>query len=261
MVLKLYGMEGSQPFRTVQWALEAKGVAYETIVVQPGGKREEAPLGTLSAAFRKINPLGQVPFLVDTDTNVALGESCAILVYLADKYGWTDLYPSEPARRALVNQWMHWMHRGSREFTLVLFAPVFRPDIKQNANELAIKAKGLQATAKLLNAQLGRAAFLTGDSATLADLAVYADLGQLQPQFCDLFDFAPYPHLSRWLKAMEALPKFERCHTEIFGKLRKIVLKSRAASKAGAAAGSEAAAKSDSKGGKSAGKPNKSSKL
>jgi glutathione S-transferase/autophagy-related protein 2 len=258
MVLKLYGVDGSQPFRTVQWALEAKGVAYETIVVQPGGKREEAPLGTASAAYRKINPLGQVPCLVDTDAKVALGECCAILVYLAEKYGWTDLYPAEPARRALVNQWLHWMHRGSREFTLVLFAPVFRPDIKQNAEELAHRAKGLSATAKLLNAQLERTAFLTGDSATLADLAVYGDLGQLQPKFCDLFDFAPYPHLSRWLKAMEALPKFERCHNVIFAKLRKLVLKSRG--KAGAAEGGDsAAAKVDGKGGK--GKPTKSSKL
>src|SRR5919109_3329320 len=38
-----------------------------------------------------------------------LGESCAIMAYLSNKYGLEDLYPTEPERRALVDNAMFYL--------------------------------------------------------------------------------------------------------------------------------------------------------
>jgi glutathione S-transferase len=39
----------------------------------------------------------------------ALGESCAIMAYLSNKYGLDDLYPTEPERRAMVDNAMFYL--------------------------------------------------------------------------------------------------------------------------------------------------------
>ena len=54
--------------------------------------------------FRSINPLGQVPTLVDND--FCLSQSIAIMEYLNDKYndGGPPLLPKDPHKRAQVRQ-------------------------------------------------------------------------------------------------------------------------------------------------------------
>lgn len=61
----------------------------------------------LQEAFLKINPLHQVPVLVDGDFTVT--ESKAILAYLVNsrKPG-SSLYPSDPKLRAVVDQRMYY---------------------------------------------------------------------------------------------------------------------------------------------------------
>src|SRR6056297_1750284 len=59
---------------------------------------------TASAAFKRINPRDQVPFLVDGE--VRIWDSMAILIYLARRYGSTRWLPNEPAAEAVVMQWL-----------------------------------------------------------------------------------------------------------------------------------------------------------
>jgi glutathione S-transferase len=57
--------------------------------------------------FLKLNPLHQVPVLVDGD--FVLTESRAILAYLVNKYkSGSELYPSQPESRALVDQRLYY---------------------------------------------------------------------------------------------------------------------------------------------------------
>ena len=54
----------------------------------------------------KLNPMGRVPLLHESDGTI-LFESFAIGRYLCDKNGPSDLYPSDPKTRAIID-----MHLG-----------------------------------------------------------------------------------------------------------------------------------------------------
>eukprot|EP00516_Mucochytrium_quahogii_P013551 CAMPEP_0203800766 /NCGR_PEP_ID=MMETSP0100_2-20121128/10789_1 /ASSEMBLY_ACC=CAM_ASM_000210 /TAXON_ID=96639 /ORGANISM=" , Strain NY0313808BC1" /LENGTH=225 /DNA_ID=CAMNT_0050707065 /DNA_START=46 /DNA_END=720 /DNA_ORIENTATION=+ len=223
MTLKLYGVQGSQPFRAVLFLLKMKGIAFEEVFTMPGSKKEQ-PLGSKSKTFREMCPPGIVPVLEDSDAGLVLWESNAILTYIAAKHGMKDLYPTDFAQRAVVDQWLHWHHGNSRTFTMALFAPVIRPDLELSEQAIQDNKKRVAATAKLLEKQLEKTQYLCGDHLTLADIAVYEDIGQCQPHFCDLFDFSPYPALQRWMATFEKLPSFEETH-KVLAKLGKIFKK------------------------------------
>ena len=94
------------PGRGVVFAAEGK--KFELQLVNPGGKGKN---GTKTQKFLELNPGGTIPVL--EDDGFVLAESNAIVTYLANKYQWTDLYPSEkdPRRRALVDWYLHYHHR------------------------------------------------------------------------------------------------------------------------------------------------------
>ena len=56
--------------------------------------------GEFDAEFAAINPNGTVPAITDTDTDVTIFESGAILIYLAEKTG--QLLPGDIKDRAQV---------------------------------------------------------------------------------------------------------------------------------------------------------------
>jgi glutathione S-transferase len=77
---------------TVVWMLEECGVPYELVQVGLMGSDLNR------AAVRAINPMGKIPVLVDD--GVAIMESAAIGMYLADRYSAGVLAPAldDPAR-------------------------------------------------------------------------------------------------------------------------------------------------------------------
>ena len=63
-MLKVHGVHGSPFVRKVLIALELKGLEYEMVVQMPFTGDEE---------YKKLNPLGKIPTLVDGD--LTLGDS------------------------------------------------------------------------------------------------------------------------------------------------------------------------------------------
>lgn len=177
MSLKLYGVPFSQPFRAVAWSLLLKGKKFQVQLVNPGGKGKN---GTKTQKFLELNPGGTIPVL--EDDGFVLAESNAIVTYLANKYQWTDLYPSEkdPKRRALVDWYLHYHHQSIRPMVGVDLVKAVRPDIVQPDIIREKNAKVFRNALKSLNnGWLSNREYLTGSEYTLADIVAYSEIGRL----------------------------------------------------------------------------------
>ena len=95
-MLQLFGYWRSSASFRVRIVLQLKGLAYEQhpINLRQGEQREKA--------YRRLNPQGLVPFLVDGDLQI--GQSVAIMEYLDETYPAYSLMPSAPEARARVRQ-------------------------------------------------------------------------------------------------------------------------------------------------------------
>jgi glutathione S-transferase len=78
----------------VRWALEEAGLPYEEMLIGPEDQK--------TAAYRKLQPFGQVPAI--DDDGLVLFESCAIVMHLGERS--EMLMPRDEAARARVRTWM-----------------------------------------------------------------------------------------------------------------------------------------------------------
>ena len=133
--------------------------------------------------FLRINPAGAIPALVDD--GFALGESLAINLYLAKKYGTagaTPLYPNTLEGEADVWRWSLWV-QGHLE-----------PWVQRDA-----LLAGLRETSHHAQTAIDAAAdrqWLAGDHFDVTDLNVAAVLSPSRAQSIDL---RPYEHVGTWL--------------------------------------------------------------
>ena len=84
--------------------LEEIGMAYNThhIDILKGEQKE--------AWFQTICPNGRIPAIVDTENNLSIFESGAIMLYLAKKSG--QLIPADVKGESLVTQWLMFQMAG-----------------------------------------------------------------------------------------------------------------------------------------------------
>ena len=94
-MLKLYGTRMSRAARSL-WALEELGLKYEHVPLNTQGDSRKPE-------YLKVNPNGHVPALEDDGRSS--GESMAVNVYLAEKYGKAPLRPSSVADHSHAYQW------------------------------------------------------------------------------------------------------------------------------------------------------------
>lgn len=213
--LKIYGVPNSQPVRAVVWACLMKDLPFEFLMTSQN-RAAKAP-----EYLQAVNPRGTIPAI--DDDGFVLWESHAILIYLSEKHGWSDLWPDALEHRAIVNQYLHFHHRNTRELVIqwsrALWPAVFEvsnPDaawIKRNTfpgmeNNADVVANALQ----IIEGMLGQQDFVTGSHATLADIVAYEELGQNQSKYANCTDFDPYPNIQNWLERMDRLPHHDQAH-------------------------------------------------
>ena len=204
--MKLINSVGPNPHVVRMFASE-KGIdlPMEDIDIMAGVNREPDYLAK--------NPGGTIPCIEEPDSGFTLGEAHAILTYLSRKYGWTDVYPDDHHIRARVDWYLHFHHRNIRDASLGLVAPKIRKDLDiPEATRLSAQRTLTNALKVLDNGWLAGNDFLAGDGVTLADLAAYVEIGQLQPQFTNVYDLSPFPNVQRWLKNMTLVDSHDVVH-------------------------------------------------
>jgi glutathione S-transferase len=131
--LQVYGMTVSQPTRSVLLLCNEAKLDFKFNVVDARKLENRTP------EFLKMHPAGLLPVI--NDDGFVLGESGAILLYLAESNALTDWYPFCIQTKAKINFWMHWHHANTRKSALQLFFPSVIYPMKTEADQIAMIKK------------------------------------------------------------------------------------------------------------------------
>ena len=163
--------------------------------------------------FLAIAPNNRIPAIVDHAPNdggaaIAMFESGAILVYLAEKLG--QFLPADVRGRAHVLQWLFWQMGGlgpmaGQNHHFSQYAPEKIPYAIDRYVKETNRLYGV------LNKQLAHHAFIAGDAYTIADMASYPWIVPWSRQGQNLDDF---PNLRRWFDAIRARPATIRAYAK-----------------------------------------------
>jgi len=166
-MIRVYNFTSGVRGLRVVWQCEEMGLAYEA-----KGFAYPPP-----AEYAAKYPPGSVPFLED-EGGVAMGESVAMMIYLAQRYGPTPLLPADPAEMGRVLQLVVASEAAMGGLMNPLMGTKFvaPDDQKANWTQGFCEARVVDALGYAQDL-LGERAFFVGDGLTLADIAVSTVLG------------------------------------------------------------------------------------
>jgi GST-like protein len=170
--------------------------------------------GTASADFRSLNPNGKIPAIIDPDgpgsTPLALWESGAILLYLADKTG--RLLSIDPARRLETIQWLFWqMSAVGPMFGQVGFYNRFAGREYADKRPLGRYVGEAKRLLGVLDRRLEGREWIM-DEYSIADVATLGWVRNLINFYeaRELVDFDSYANVAKWLERGLARPAVQR---------------------------------------------------
>ncbi|MBN7120918.1 glutathione S-transferase [Erwinia billingiae] len=171
-----------------------------TLLNLPFEEREAGAEQRKTAEFLAVNPLGQVPVLIDDGT--AIVDSNAILIWLVKRYAPDSQWlPKDLKQEVEVHQWLA-KAAGEIRYGVAsarLIKQFSTPENYDSAKSVA--AKFLTQMAQHLS---GRR-WLVGEQATLADVACYGYVACAPEGGIAL---TPFPAIQRWIQQVEAIPGF-----------------------------------------------------
>ncbi|XP_005180753.2 glutathione S-transferase 1-like [Musca domestica] len=192
----LYGTYSSPTVNGVLMILKALNVDFEFREVRPLKKENQ------TEDFLKKNPTATIPTL-ETEDHKFIGDSHAIAVYIAERYGKDDsLYPKDPYKRAKVHQLQHFCN--SILFTSCVkaaYAPVFARQTNTIPEEIY---KRIEEAFRMLERFLEQNRWVACERLTIADfncITSVASLYSLRP-----FTEKTHPRLYDWFQRMMAMP-------------------------------------------------------
>jgi len=199
--IKIYGPRLGSPLRT-HWVAAELGIPYQSVAVDfsKGEHRSEQ--------FLRINPMGQVPALVDGDFTLA--ESMAIASYLIDKAG-SDLGGRTPQERARAWQWSIWASLNPHPHLATLAAPSWTGKALAPEAEVAARA-GVSRFLPVLEAHLQRHSFIAGTHFTVGDINVACAVSYAAAAN---YDLSPYPAITAWMGKVTSRPAFQKARGEV----------------------------------------------
>ena len=199
-MIKLYDYLPSGNCYKLRLLMHILGVEYQSVGIDFHPTKEHK-----SAAFLRINPLGQIPVLDDAD--VRLRDAQAILVYLAAKYNSSrQWYPDDPVIMGRVGMWLAF----ADQITSTASAARLHDGFLHDYNIDKCRA-GAHRLFKVLDEHLwfaeqdGQEWIASRSHPTIADLANFpyimlSDEGGISRE--------DYPAIRRWTDRVKSIPGF-----------------------------------------------------
>lgn len=184
--------------------LEEAGLPYRIVPVNIGKGEQFSP------DFLKVSPNNKIPAIVDLQPvggggSVALFESGAILLYLAEKSG--RFLPADVRQRYEAIQWLFWQVGGlgpmaGQNHHFSQYAAEKIPYAIERYRQETNRLYGV------LDRRLAGRDFIA-DEYSIADMAAYPWIVPHERQGQQLHEF---PHLARWFDAVGARPAVRRAY-------------------------------------------------
>jgi GST-like protein len=178
--------------------LEEMNIPYEVHAIELSKQVQK------EAWFRKINPNGRIPAIVDRDEdNFAVFESGAIMIYLAEKSG--RLLPTDRKGRSLAIQWLMFQMGGIGPMMgqANVFFRYWPDKIQPVIDRYQHESRRLF---EVLNGRLAESEFLAGEY-SVADIANFCWV-RTHPWSGVPVD--GLDHLQRWLNVIQERPGVQR---------------------------------------------------
>ena len=183
--------------RKVSIMLEECGLPYAAHAVDINKDEQFKP------EFLNISPNNRIPAIVDSDTGIALFESGAILMYLADKTG--KFWSKEPKARWHTVQWVMWQMGGLGPMLGQLHHFVkFNAGKAPYAEERYLKEA--QRLYGVMDKQLALHPYIAG-AYSIADMAIWPWISRYEWQGIEL---AKFPNVKRWYVDIANRPAVKR---------------------------------------------------
>ena len=194
MTIRLYCFGESGNAYKAALTLELSGLAWEPVYVDFFHGETRTP------EYRALNPMGEVPVMVDGD--LTLTQSGVIQDYVvgrSGKLGWRD----EAERREILRWVLFDNHKNSGVGGPVRFNMNFLPEDKRNDDVNAYLVARHGSAMKVLDGCLEGRDWLVGNGPTIADIANCGYLFYPEPFG---FDRTAYPNIDAWLDRIAGLP-------------------------------------------------------
>lgn len=230
--LQLYSLATPNGWK-VGILLEELSIPYDAHVINIGAGHQ------FESGFVGANPNSKIPALIDHEgpggAPFAVMESCAIMLYLAEKY--PGFLPHDHRLRSECLQWLFWQAAGQGPMSgnfghFMVYAP---PDA-HGARDYGVARYGMevQRLCDVLERHLagygdfkgesgmrseGPRRYLVGDQYTVADMACFPWVQTLlgvgydregQPRARDFLSVDKHVHLMRWVERLSARDQVKR---------------------------------------------------
>jgi len=162
---------------------------------------------TVADYAAKINPTGSVPVLDDNGTLIT--EGAAIAIYILEKHK-SEMLPASGEARANALQWLMFANATVHpSYSKIFFSSsaIQNEEGKKQALEAAVA--GVSKMWKIVDVQLAKTKFVTGEKASAADfmLTIYANWGVTH--FANL-NIELGANVKRLLKDISSLPSYQK---------------------------------------------------
>lgn len=189
--------------------LEETGLAYEA------HKVDFATNDQMTPEFLSLNPNNKIPAIIDPNgpggKPLALWESGAILIYLAEKSG--KLLPADPAAKFETIQWLMWQMGGLGPMTGQLgFFHKFAGKEYEDRRPFERYRDEVKRLLGVLDRQLEGRQFIMGDDYTIADVTSWPWARNINGFYeaAEVTGYLDHKNVVRWVETCLARPASEK---------------------------------------------------